>query len=215
MKVLVTGGAGYIGSHVVETLVSQGHEVVVFDNLKAGHRQAVSPRAVLVEGDLLNPAQIAAVFEAHRFDGVDVTVTAGDSARLVIQLTADPKTAPVSVEVPLADAIRRPYRRSLDWSGSELLIHQSPGDALRIETDREDAIPQRNWESFVEITARKRAGAPHCVQQPLPELFQFNFTGGHGGGNRGRRSLGYRCGLVRRDRPSRCFRFTRPHGGRG
>ncbi len=70
MKVLVSGGAGYIGSHVVDTLVTQGHEVVVYDNLKAGHRQAVNPGALLIEGDLLNPAQLAPVFDAHKFDGV-------------------------------------------------------------------------------------------------------------------------------------------------
>ena len=41
MKVLVTGGAGYIGSHAVYALIEQGHEVVVVDNLVTGHRQDV------------------------------------------------------------------------------------------------------------------------------------------------------------------------------
>ncbi len=52
MKVLVTGGAGYIGSICVEYLLDEGHEVVVFDNLSEGHRKAVDQRAELVEGDL-------------------------------------------------------------------------------------------------------------------------------------------------------------------
>ena len=43
MRVVVTGGAGYIGSVVAEELVAKGHEVVVFDNLQKGHRDAVVP----------------------------------------------------------------------------------------------------------------------------------------------------------------------------
>lgn len=52
MKILVTGGAGYIGSVVVEELVKSGHGVIVFDNLSKGHREAVDPEADFVLGDL-------------------------------------------------------------------------------------------------------------------------------------------------------------------
>lgn len=52
MSVLVTGGAGYIGSVAVEMLADRGHRVVVYDNLVKGHRAAVDPRATFVEGDL-------------------------------------------------------------------------------------------------------------------------------------------------------------------
>ncbi len=52
MRVMVTGGAGYIGGVVVQELLADGQEVVVYDNLTKGHRAAVSPGAELVEGDL-------------------------------------------------------------------------------------------------------------------------------------------------------------------
>jgi UDP-glucose 4-epimerase len=68
--ILVTGGAGYIGSHTVEFLIEQGHTVVVFDNLYRGHRQAVHPKAAFIQGDLLSRDQINAVFEQHSIDGV-------------------------------------------------------------------------------------------------------------------------------------------------
>src|SRR5260370_36968050 len=54
MRVLVTGGAGYIGSVVVEELLNDAHEVIVFDNLSKGHRASVAPKAEFIAGDLLN-----------------------------------------------------------------------------------------------------------------------------------------------------------------
>ena len=65
MKVLVTGGAGYIGSIVTEELIGQGYEVVVFDNLYYGHRAAVHPQADFVQGDLADRAAVRSVFDHH------------------------------------------------------------------------------------------------------------------------------------------------------
>ncbi len=68
MKILVTGGAGYIGSHTVAELLKAGHQVVVFDNLVYGHQQAVKC-PVIVE-DLLNKEAVGQVFEKNQFEGV-------------------------------------------------------------------------------------------------------------------------------------------------
>jgi UDP-glucose 4-epimerase len=68
MRIFVVGGAGYVGSHCVRRLVAAGHEVSVYDNLAAGHRQAIDPKATFIEGDLGDPARLAGVFEAGRFD---------------------------------------------------------------------------------------------------------------------------------------------------
>ncbi len=70
MKVLVTGGAGYIGCVTVERLISAGHDVVVFDNLSQGHRAAVHPQAAFIEGDLSDADAIESVFSAHSIDAV-------------------------------------------------------------------------------------------------------------------------------------------------
>ena len=67
MKILICGGAGYIGSHMVRYLVAHGHDVVVFDNLSTGHREAVHA-VPLVVGDLLDPKALRELFVGHRFD---------------------------------------------------------------------------------------------------------------------------------------------------
>lgn len=69
MKVLVTGGAGYIGSHVVRQLREAGHDVLVYDNLSTGHRWALLG-APLVVGDLADGDALDALFAAHAFDAV-------------------------------------------------------------------------------------------------------------------------------------------------
>jgi UDP-glucose 4-epimerase len=70
MRVLVTGGAGYIGSVVAAELIDAGHDVVVFDNLSQGHRAAVPAAAVFIASDLADRAAIDRVFDEHRIDAV-------------------------------------------------------------------------------------------------------------------------------------------------
>lgn len=65
MKVLVLGGAGYIGSHTVYDLVDHGYDVVVVDNLQTGHEWAVHPKAKFYKGDIREEAFLNSVFEAE------------------------------------------------------------------------------------------------------------------------------------------------------
>lgn len=70
MRVLVTGGAGYIGSVVTEELVNDGHEVVVYDNLVKGHSPAVVSGAKFVNGDLLDAATLRQTLKDNRIEAV-------------------------------------------------------------------------------------------------------------------------------------------------
>jgi UDP-glucose-4-epimerase GalE len=69
MKVLLTGGAGYVGSHCAKLLRESGHDAWVYDNLVFGHRGAV-PKDRLIEGDLLDGAKLAAAFRDHSIEAV-------------------------------------------------------------------------------------------------------------------------------------------------
>src|SRR2546427_13225828 len=70
MRILVTGGAGYIGSVVTEELINAGHEPIVYDNLAYGHRDAVSPKAQFIEANLLDSETLRRVLTEHSIEAV-------------------------------------------------------------------------------------------------------------------------------------------------
>src|SRR3954454_1444699 len=89
-KILITGGAGFIGSHVADGYLAQGHDVVVVDDLSTGHRANLSERARLYEADLTDGAALARILETERPD--------------VVNHHAAQKSVRVSVEDPAEDA---------------------------------------------------------------------------------------------------------------
>ncbi|MBF2605354.1 UDP-glucose 4-epimerase GalE [Listeria seeligeri] len=70
MSIIVLGGAGYIGSHAVAELVNRGYNVVVVDNLKTGHKEAIHEKAKFYQGDIRDKDFLSSVFEREIVDGV-------------------------------------------------------------------------------------------------------------------------------------------------
>jgi UDP-glucose 4-epimerase len=70
MNILVTGGAGYIGSVVVEELIGDGHEVTVYDNLSKGHRESVPPGAEFVQAELLDSETLTTTLRQRKIEAV-------------------------------------------------------------------------------------------------------------------------------------------------
>lgn len=70
MAILVAGGAGYIGSHMVKDLVEHGQEVVVADNLSTGHRDAINPKAKFYEGDIRDRKFLDKIFDNEDIEAV-------------------------------------------------------------------------------------------------------------------------------------------------
>ena len=84
MRVLVTGGAGYIGSVVCAQLITAGHDVVVYDDLSKGHKRAVSLRAELIVGNLEDRPGLRSIFQKCKFDAVmhfAASIEAGESMK--------------------------------------------------------------------------------------------------------------------------------------
>jgi len=82
--VLVTGGAGYIGSHAVKALAARGETVIVYDNFSQGHREAAAHSSVVVEADIQDTGRLIATIEAHGVDSVmhfAAWLSVGDSVK--------------------------------------------------------------------------------------------------------------------------------------
>lgn len=89
MKVLVTGGAGFIGSHIVDALVNRGDEVVTIDNLSSGRKENLNPKVKLIKLDIADPKTM--------------DIVAQEKPELIFHLAAQ-ALVPVSVRDPLFDA---------------------------------------------------------------------------------------------------------------
>ena len=85
-RVLIVGGAGYIGSHTNKLFSQNGYKTVVFDNLSTGHRR-LARWGEFFKGDLANPADLARCFKKYRFSGVLLDETL-EQVLNVIKLTA-------------------------------------------------------------------------------------------------------------------------------
>ncbi|MDK2880279.1 MAG: UDP-glucose 4-epimerase [Clostridia bacterium] len=91
MRILVTGGAGFIGSHVVDGLLEAGHEVAVVDDLSTGKRENVNPEAAFFRMDVCDP-ELERVFREGRFDYVNHHAAQIDVRRSVADPAADART---------------------------------------------------------------------------------------------------------------------------
>jgi UDP-glucose 4-epimerase len=133
MRVMVTGGAGYIGSIVTEQLINDGHDVVVYDDLSKGHRESVMPEAAFVEADLLDGRALRSALELH-----DVQAVVHMAARsLVGESVADPAAyyqTNVVGGLVLLDAMRAVGIQSLVFS-STAAVYGEPAKQPIEESD--------------------------------------------------------------------------------
>lgn len=125
MKILVTGGAGFIGSHIVDAYIAAGHNVVVMDNFSTGRMENVNRGAKVLRMDIRD-AQVAEVFQQHRFDVVNHQAAQMDVRK--------------SVEDPIFDAMNNVigFLNILQHSvknGVSKVIFASSGGAIYGEQD--------------------------------------------------------------------------------
>lgn len=139
MRLLVTGGAGYIGSVVAEQLLGAGHQVTIIDNLSRGHRQAVPSGAELVVGDLSDKEQLKRLFGTHGFEGVlhfAAFIEAGESMKAPETFFRNnTANALALLEAMLAAGVKR-----FVFSSTAALY----GNPVRTPIEEEDALQPTN-----------------------------------------------------------------------
>ncbi|MDZ7369682.1 MAG: SDR family oxidoreductase [candidate division KSB1 bacterium] len=138
MKILVTGGAGFIGSHIVDAYLHLGHEVVVVDNLCTGRKSNLNPAARFVQADICDP-QLAELFVAERFDLVNHHAAQMDVRLSVVDPIFDAQTNIIGTLNILQNCVR---------SGVKKIIFASSGGVVYGEQDyfpADENHPQRPY----------------------------------------------------------------------
>jgi UDP-glucose-4-epimerase GalE len=153
MSVLVTGGAGYIGSHAVKALLARGEAVVVYDNFCAGHREAAR-RAAIIEADILDTERLAAALTVHNVDAVmhfAAWLAVSESVKDPVGYYRNNVTGALSV----LDAMVRAGVRRLVFS-STCAIFGTPD-----ETPIHEDLPKRPINSYGETKLAIERALPH------------------------------------------------------
>lgn len=177
---LITGGAGYIGSHVVRRLHEQGADVVVLDDLSTGHRSSVG-EAGLVEGSVNDPLTLDRIFGERQFDGV-VHLAA---LALVGESVEDPAAyyrTNVEGTLCLLEAMRRHDSRTLVFSSTAAVYGEA--DSARISEDH-PLQPTNPYGETKRVGEQAMAAYRAAYGLRYVALRYFNAAGAHSSGELG------------------------------
>ena len=174
MNVLVTGGAGYIGSHAAKQLVEAGHQVVVVDNLFRGHRRAVDPGAAFYKMDLADTSDLANVLEKHAIECVmhfAALAYVGESVTEPLSYYDNNTAGTISL------------LRAMDAAGVGRMVFSStcatygePEKTPIVETEKQSPINPYGWSKWcVERVLKDYAAANH--EFGFVALRYFNVAG--------------------------------------
>lgn len=128
MRVLVTGGAGFIGSHIVELLLAQGHQIIVIDNLSTGVRSRLSPEVQLIERDIRDP-ELVDLFRSLRPEAVIHQAAQVDVARSMTEPLSD-GSVNVMGTLNVADAAVKSGARKIIFASSCAVYGETAEDKI-------------------------------------------------------------------------------------
>ena len=129
MRIVVTGGAGFIGSHVVDTYLRCGHEILVVDDLSTGWRGNVSPRAEFVRTDIRDRKALAEAFARFRPELVNHHAAQADIRRSLADPVGDADVNVVGTLILLEEAVRAEVRGVLFASSAGMIYGEMPTPA--------------------------------------------------------------------------------------
>ena len=180
-SILVTGGAGYVGSHVAFQLIAHGWDVVVVDNLQTGHRSAVPERADFVELDLRDAAAVEGVFRGGSFGAVmhfAARSLVGESTEQPLEYLSDNVTSALNL---IRSAAEHGVRRFV-LSSTANLFGQAGSEPI---TEDDPIVPGSPYGESKHIIERVLDWADRLCGLRYAALRYFNAAGAHPNGTLG------------------------------
>lgn len=180
-KILVTGGAGYIGSHMVKKLVSEGFSPIIFDNLSTGHEMLLEKNVPFYEGDLGARRDIAVPFEDHKIDAVIHFASSsivGESIKDPLKYYKNNVAAFVSL---LREIVERDVKHII-FSSTAAVFGDQAEMPLSEEDEKKPMNPYGSSKLMMEKILRDSADA-HDLSYVI--LRYFNVAGAHESGEIG------------------------------
>jgi UDP-glucose-4-epimerase GalE len=180
-RVVVTGGAGYIGSHAVRALVDAGHSVAVLDDLSAGHQQAVPSGVTLVRAPIHDHEAMRKLLETHRADAVmhfAAWLSVGESVQKPIDYYLNNVTGTLAVLAAMRDAGVKRFIFS-----STCAVYGEPSSVPIVET-----LEKKPINSYGETKLTIERALPHVERAygiKWVALRYFNAAGAHPDGTIG------------------------------
>jgi UDP-glucose 4-epimerase len=161
MKILVTGGAGFIASHIVDAYIDAGHHVEIIDNLVTGREQNINPKAVFHRADIRDAEAVSAIFSSTRFDVVNHHAAQMDVRRSVADPVYDASVNVLGMLTLLEAACK---------TGVRQIVFASSGGAIYGEQDYFPADEQHPT----------RPISPYGVAKLTTEQYLFYYSVVHG-----------------------------------
>lgn len=121
MKIAVTGGAGFIGSHIVDAYIAEGHDVVVLDNFSTGKKDNINKQASVEKVDITDAAKIKKIFEKEKFDIVN-----HHAAQANVRVSVDDPVHDASINILGSINVYEAAR----YTGVKKIIFASSGGAV-------------------------------------------------------------------------------------
>lgn len=173
MTVLVTGGAGYIGSHTVHELVDAGEQVVVLDNMSTGFRAALPPQSQLVIGDVGDHHLVTSLIKTHRFDAVihfAGSIVVPESVRLPLDYY---KNNTINSRDLIAASVEGGVKHFI--FSSTAAVYGNPAQTPVTEDAPLAPVSPYGWSKLMTEVMLRDAGAAHGLNHVI--LRYFNVAG--------------------------------------
>lgn len=172
MHILVTGGAGFIGSHLVDALLEAGHDVTVFDNLSTGCRDQVPEQARFVQGDIRDEAALKALFGEGHFD---VVFHEAAQTQVSYSLAHPREDAELNVLglINVLEQCRRQGVQKFIYSSSAAVY----GDNPKVPLDESEPLAPASFYGLTKVTAENISSSmATCSAFPMPSCATPMYT---------------------------------------